>query len=226
MQDLKGITADGLSFSYGKHTVFDGLCLSAAEGECAVIAGPNGSGKSTALSIIAGALKPTQGSVRINGRVGYVPQGTALFEDATVEENLKLFSALTKSPVPEALPFSVEKYLGRKVARLSGGMKKQVSIACALIGDPQVILLDEPCAALDIAFRDEMISIIELWKTQGKTVIYVGHDPAEFYSFFDTVVFLSKPPISYTRSELGEDSACEDRFTRFFKHTLKNIERK
>ena len=220
------ITVEKLSFSYGKRKVLDEVSFEAGAGECIVLAGPNGSGKSTALSIIAGALKASSGCVSIDGKVGYVPQGTALLEDATVEENLKFFSALAGGSVPDKLPFSVEKYLSRRVARLSGGMKKQVSIACALIGDTQIILLDEPCAALDIAFRDEMISIIAEWKAQGKSVIYVGHDPMEFYSIYDRIVFLDKPVKIVVRDGTdNSDIRSEADFTQFYKNTLSAIER-
>ena len=105
-------------------------------------------------------------------------------------------------------------------------MKKQVSIACALIGDPNLILLDEPCAALDIAFRDEMISIIEDWKASKKSVIYVGHDPAEFYSFYDKIIFIDEVPKSYTRNELeGQGISTEAQFISFYKDSLLNIRR-
>ena len=164
--------------------------------------------------------------VTVDGMVGYIPQGTALFEDATVLENLKFFSELAGGAIPKKLPFSVERYLKLKVSSLSGGMKKQVSIACALVGDPKIILLDEPCAALDIAFRDEMIEIISEWKHNGKSVVYVGHDPAEFFDFFDNIVFLAHPPIKYTRAELGEKGANERDFVKFFKDCLINIKRK
>ncbi len=220
------ISVNNLSFSYGKHHVFSNLSFNVEAGKCLVLAGPNGSGKSTALSIISGALKATDGTVEIDGKVGYIPQGTALLEDATVKENLKFFSKLSKSAVPETLPFSVEKYLDRKVSNLSGGMKKQVSIACALIGDPMLILLDEPCAALDIAFRDEMISIIKSWKEAGKSVIYVGHDPAEFYGFFDTVIFLDKDPRTFTREEIAKQVGDEASFVGFYKDILLSIDRK
>ena len=220
------VTVNNLSFSYGKHKVFENLSFHVDKGECLVLAGPNGSGKSTALSVIAGALKADKDSVSVDGKVGYIPQGTALLEDSTVKENLIFFSKLAKGNVPEKLPFSVEKYLERKVSRLSGGMKKQVSIACALIGDPNLILLDEPCAALDIAFRDEMISIIEDWKASKKSVIYVGHDPAEFYSFYDKIIFIDEVPKSYTRNELeGQGISTEAQFISFYKDSLLNIRR-
>jgi len=89
-----------ICFSYGKKHVLRNLNFSVQNGECLVLAGPNGSGKSTALSIIAGAVKPSSGKVIADGRIGYVPQGNALFEDAAVQDNLKFFavSALGHSP--------------------------------------------------------------------------------------------------------------------------------
>ncbi len=220
------IRSDGISFSYGKSEILKSLRFSAEDGECLVFAGPNGSGKSTALGIISGALKSSSGIVHANGKIGYIPQGSALLEDATVEENLRFFAKLSKSSVPETLPFSVSEYMNKRVARLSGGMKKQVSIACALIGDPQIILLDEPCAALDITFRDELIGIIEEWKREGKTVIYVGHDPNEFYTFFDTLIFFANPPLTVKRREIEAQTKTAESFAKFYKDTLLNIKRK
>ncbi|MBQ8250148.1 MAG: ABC transporter ATP-binding protein [Clostridia bacterium] len=220
------IRSDGISFSYGKSEILKSLSFSAEDGECLVFAGPNGSGKSTALGIISGALKSSSGTVHANGKIGYIPQGSALLEDATVKENLRFFAKLSKSSVPETLPFSVSEYMNKKVAKLSGGMKKQVSIACALIGDPQIILLDEPCAALDITFRDELIGIIEKWKREGKTVVYVGHDPSEFYTFFDTIIFFDNPPLTVSRREIDTQTKTAEAFAEFYKDTLLNIKRK
>ena len=220
------IRVDNVSFSYGRQMVISGLSFEAEPGECVVLAGPNGSGKTTALSVIAGILKPSSGTASVEGRVGYVPQGSALFEDATVGENLRFFAGLSHSRVPETLPFSVGKYLGKRVSKLSGGMKKQVSIACAMTGDPKVILLDEPCAALDISFRDDMIALIEKWKSERRTVVYVGHDPAEFFPVFDKIVFLDASPVVFARRDLPEISGDEVMFRQFFKDKLKQIERK
>ncbi len=214
------LTLNGVSFSYGRKKIIEDLSFSVAQGECVVLAGPNGSGKSTALSIIAGVLKPSRGTVDVKGKLGYVPQGSALLEDATVKENLKFFASVTHGQIPEKLPFSVEKYLKKKVSRLSGGMSKQVSIACALLGDPNIILLDEPCAALDISFRDEMIKLVCSWKEEGKAIVYVGHDPAEFYPFYDKLVL---PGISRTVLTRGVDDAeadTEEKFVRFYKEYI------
>lgn len=219
------LSVENISFSYGKRKIVDDLSFHARSGECVVLAGPNGSGKSTALSIMAGALKPSAGSVRVGGRVGYVPQGTALLEDATVEENLRFFASLQKCRVPDTLPFSVETYKKRKVSALSGGMKKQVSIACAMIGDPEVILLDEPCAALDIAFRDEMTELIKGWKRGGRAIVYVGHEPSEFYDVFDTLILMSKPAEIYTREALADAARTAETFASFYREKLKDMKK-
>ena len=96
----------------------------------------------------------------------------------------------------------------------------QASIACALIGDPSVLLLDEPCASLDITFREEMAILIDRWKSEGKTVIYVGHDPAEFYPFYDSILFLSAPPRLYTRPDLDSKAGNAEAFTAHYKTIL------
>ncbi len=220
------IHAQNITFSYGRHIIVRNLSFSVSAGKCTVLAGPNGSGKSTVLSLLAGVLKPSSGKILTNGAVGYIPQGTALLEDATVEENLRFFAALAKKEVPHELPFAVEDYKKQTVSKLSGGMKKQVSIACALIGDPQIILLDEPCAALDIAFRDEMTGIVKKWKADGKAIVYVGHDPAEFYSFYDTLIFVAPKPIVYEKPTEQIEANTLDGFAEFYKSNLLNLKRK
>jgi len=206
------IQVKDLCFSYGKRSIVRDLTFDAAPGECVVLAGPNGCGKSTVLSVIAGVQKPRSGCVHLEGSLGYVPQGNALFSDASGEENLRFFADLAGVSVPEILPFAVETYKKKKVARLSGGMQKQLSIACAMLGDPSNILLDEPCASLDIGFGAELGEYVKTWKAEGRSVIYVGHDPAEFYGFFDKIVFLSGTPRVYTREELLNTDADEARF--------------
>lgn len=196
-----------ICFSYGKRRILNNLSFTAEAGECVVLAGPNGSGKSTALSVIAGVLRPNSGAVSTEGTVGYVPQGTALFEDMSVADNLDFFAGLAHCPVPQKLPFGVERYRKTRVSRLSGGMKKQVSIACALLGDPQVLLLDEPCASLDVEYREELIGLICDLKARGRTVIYVSHEPMEFASFYDKLVFLGDHPVCLAREQLSGDRA-------------------
>ena len=208
-----------VSFSYGRKKILDNLRVTVRPGECVVLAGPNGSGKSTALSVMAGVLRPDAGTVRVSGGVGFVPQGTALFEDMTVRDNLRFFAGLKKCSVPSALPFGVERYLGTRVSKLSGGMKKQASIACALLGDPQVLLLDEPCGALDMEYREELAQIISQRKDRGCAIVYVGHEPTEFSAFYDRIVFLGKG--EYTRQQLSAHGADDSRFCSTFYELFK-----
>lgn len=167
-------------------------------------------------------LKPSHGTVHADGRIGYIPQNSSLLEDATVEENLRFFARLSGGSLPSSLPFSVDAFKNKKVASLSGGMKMQVSIACAMLGDPPILLLDEPCASLDITFREEMAALVFQWKEQGKTVLYVGHDPSEFHPFFDSVLFLTSQPKMYTREQLccGGDDLYS--FAHLYKSILEN----
>ncbi len=211
---------DKVSFSYGKKKVLESFSLRAEAGECVALWGRNGVGKSTVLALAAGVLKQTNGRVVTEGGIGYVPQGTALPEDMTVSECLRFFARLRRSPLPSSLPFSVEEVMGKRISALSGGMKKRVSITCALLGDPSLMLLDEPCASLDLVFRDEMIRTVTEWKGQGKTILYVGHDPAEFYGFFDTLVILGEETTILPRASLASETADPLRFEAFLKEAL------
>jgi len=215
------ITLHNITCSYGKRKILDGMDIQVRAGECLVLAGPNGSGKSTALSVMANVLRPDSGSVQVKGPVGFVPQGTGLFEDMTVKDNLRFFAGLKKCPVPNTLPFGVEKYRNSRVSQLSGGMKKQVSIACALLGEPAVILLDEPCEALDVAYREELKCMICERKAQGCAIVYVGHEPMEFASFYDRLLFFKNGYTEYTRAQLSGNPADErclcNRFINLFK---------
>lgn len=203
-----------ISFSYGRKKILNNFSVTIGSGECVVLAGANGSGKSTALSLMAGVLRPDAGTVRVEGCIGFAPQGTALLEDMTVMDNLRFFAGLKKCAVPEKLPFGVEHYGKIRVSKLSGGMKKQVSIACALLGDPQVLLLDEPCAALDVRYREELTQLILEKKRQGCAIVYVGHEPLEFSAFYDRILFFGDR--EYTRQQLSAEPEDELRFCKVF----------
>lgn len=186
------IKLDKISFSYGKTKILNNISLTAESGKCVVIAGPNGSGKSTLLSIIAGARKASGGKAEISDKIGYVPQGIALFEDLSVKENISFFASVSKTKISDLseLPFNLVPIANKKVSKLSTGMKKRVSIVCALVSDPSVIILDEPCAALDIIYRDELLELINKLKANGKTIIYVGHDFNEISRIYDDLLLI------------------------------------
>lgn len=209
------IKLDKISFSYGKTKILNNISLTAESGKCVVIAGPNGSGKSTLLSIIAGARKASGGKAEIGDKIGYVPQGIALFEDLSVKENISFFASVSKTKISDLseLPFNLVPIANKKVSKLSTGMKKRVSIVCALVSDPSVIILDEPCAALDIIYRDELLELINKLKANGKTIIYVGHDFNEISRIYDdlllikngnAVFYKTKDELPYSSDELEE----------------------
>ena len=216
------ISVQDLSFSYGKKQILNGLSFSVGEGECVVLIGSNGSGKSTTLSLITGALKPERGTVSTEGRIGFIPQGTALFEDMTVADNLRFFAGLFHAAVPDVLPFGLSKDLKKRVSKLSGGRKKQVSIAAALLGDPENLLLDEPAAGLDLVYQQQLIDLLHELKKAGRAILYVGHNPLEYASVFDRLVFLGgETPRYFTRNDFGGPEAdvglIAGRISEFFK---------
>ncbi len=217
------LSVNNVSFLRSKKKILENLSFHVGQGECAVLAGPNGCGKSTTLSLVANVMNPHSGNITTSGKIGYIPQETALIEDATVLENLRFFAKLSRSDVPKKNPFSVDSMKNKLVAKLSGGMKKQVSIACALIGDPQILLLDEPCASLDVAFRDEMSYIVQKWKKEGKALIYVGHEPSEFYDFFDHIIFVGTKPKCYDRKDLNHCLSGSEQFTKFYMENIKSL---
>lgn len=201
------LKADNLCFSYkrGSANVVDGLSFEVQPGEAMVFVGPNGTGKSTVLSMIAGITKPDSGTIQKPKRFGYVPQGSGLFEDMTVTDNLRFFYKLAKIPVPSRLPLGLDPHKNKKISQLSGGLAKRVSIACALVGNPELVIFDEPCTGLDVISRSTMQRIILQLKSHGTSVIYACHEAAEFEPFYDRLVFMGRKPYRiYTRDELGD----------------------
>lgn len=190
------ISLEHISFSYRKKSppVLSDVSLTANDGCCTVLMGENGSGKSTAISIMAGILTPGSGKVTRKGTLGYVPQDSSLFDDMTVLENLKFFAGIADKELPadkNTLPFDIAEFIDKRVGSLSGGMKKRVSIACALIGEPQNLLLDEPHSSLDAHYRAVLSETVAVLRRMGKCVIYVGHREDEYIDFCDDRYLLS-----------------------------------
>jgi len=150
------LEVEGLSKSYGERTALREVSLEVARGELLAVLGPNGAGKTTLLSILAGISNPDSGRIsRANGAVGWVPQQAGLYHRLTVEENLRLFARMERTAEVEA---TVERMLeqtglaerrGDQVSSLSGGNQQRINIAVGLLGDPSVLLLDEPSSGLD-----------------------------------------------------------------------------
>ena len=174
---------------YGKKTVLDGINLSADAGSCVGILGGNGCGKSTLLSIIAGLSRADSGSitaVKGSGRavIGYMPQGTPLMEELSAWDNLRLWysrDALKRELESGVLKMlGIDTFLKVPVRKMSMGMKKRLSIGCAVYGDPDILLRDEPTAALDIVCKESIYAYIDDFRKKGGIVLFVTHDVHEF----------------------------------------------
>jgi ABC-2 type transport system ATP-binding protein len=184
--DASVLEARDLVKRYGDREALRGVSLSAGAGELVAVIGPNGAGKTTLLSILAGIQKADGGTIsKAPSEIGWVPQQAALYAKLTVAENLRLFARLEKRPDPEAV---VERMLeqtglgdraGDQVATLSGGNRQRVNIAIGLLSEPDVLLLDEPSAALDPRQRERLWEFILALSDAGTTVVYSTHNVQE-----------------------------------------------
>lgn len=189
------IKIKGIEKKYIKKIVLKDINFEMNEGSCVGILGGNGSGKTTLLSVLAGILKPDAGQFIYMGRdllrdkifrrstVGLIPQTNPLIEELSAWDNLilwydknELLKAL-KSGVPAML--GIDEFLNVMVSRMSGGMKKRLSIACAVASSPRVLLMDEPSAALDLVCKEHIHNYINAFKKAGGSIILVTHDEGD-----------------------------------------------
>lgn len=180
---------------YGTNHVLMSAGLGCMGGTCVGILGANGSGKSTFLSILARILPADRGQFLCDGvdllkdpkrharMVGYVPQNNPLMEELTARDNLLLW--YTRQEMEQELQDGVLKYLGIgeflnvQVSKMSGGMKKRLSIGCAMAKRPPILLMDEPTAALDLACKDWILSYLKAYKASGGVILLATHDALE-----------------------------------------------
>ena len=189
---MKRLQAVNIRGSYGKKKVLCGVDISAEAGQCVGIVGTNGCGKSTLLNILAGMRKADSGDIYFDGTVvrnqqdfirfvGYVPQENHLIPELRVLDNLRLWyraaNALRQSLEQGFLKaLGVDEMCQIKAGKLSGGMKKRVSIGCALAGNPPILILDEPDAALDLPGKADIRRYLALYRQMGGTILLATHD--------------------------------------------------
>lgn len=191
------LQAADIKKSYGRHRVLDGITFTAEPGSCVGIVGSNGCGKTTLLSILAGAAAADGGSIRFRGQeavghpsvfaqyAAYVPQENPLIEELTVKDNLALWYRGSKKALQEELQYGYAAMLGipqmlkKPVSSLSGGMKKRLSIACALANHAGILIMDEPGAALDLECKADIRRYLKDFMKAGGTVILTSHELPE-----------------------------------------------
>jgi len=192
------LEVDGLSKSYGERTALREVSLDVSRGELLAVLGPNGAGKTTLLSILAGITKPDSGRIdRSNGEVGWVPQEAGLYRRLTIEENLRLFARMEGAEDVEGIiermleQTGLEERRHDQVSSLSGGNQQRINIAIGLLGDPSVLLLDEPSSGLDPSQRVRLWEFVAGLAKGGTTVIYSTHQIEEASHYGDRLVVLA-----------------------------------
>lgn len=199
------ITVADIASSYGRKQILKGTSFTAQRGECIGIVGANGCGKSTLMSVLAGTLKPKSGAVVYGGRAawsdvgtgrmrrnpevirrmtGYVPQENPLIPELSVYDNLRLWYP-DKNVLRQELSqgflslLGISEFVDKQVNKLSGGMKKRVSIGIAMSGMPPILLLDEPSAALDLICKEDIRMYLQTYLEHGGTVVITTHEESE-----------------------------------------------
>ncbi|MRW93976.1 ATP-binding cassette domain-containing protein [Duganella sp. FT80W] len=204
------LSVEQISKSYGARKAVDGVSFQVQRGQTVGLIGPNGAGKSTTVSMICGLLRPDGGSIVLDGetmaqgasgakrKIGFVPQDLALYEDLSALENLKLFGALyglkgapLKQRCEQVLALvNLSDRATEHAASFSGGMKRRLNIAAALLHDPQLLILDEPTVGVDPQSRNAIFDTLEALQAQGRSLIYTSHYMEEVERLADHIVII------------------------------------
>ncbi len=197
----------GLVKRYGDVVAVDGLDLAVRAGECFGLLGPNGAGKTTTIEICEGLLAPDAGEVRVLGldwkrnemalreRLGIQLQESQFGEKITVEETIRLFRSFYENglEVEEVLGMvQLEEKRKARVGTLSGGQKQRLSVACALVGDPDLVFLDEPTTGLDPQSRRQLWDLVDRMRQRGRTILLTTHYMEEAERLCDHVAIVDR----------------------------------
>jgi ABC-2 type transport system ATP-binding protein len=205
------LTLENVRKTYGAIVAVDGLSLTVDRGEVLGLLGPNGAGKSTSVNLAVGLLAPDAGSVRVEGKgqptdpmvrraIGVAPQALSLYELLSGEENLRFFGevyGLSGAHLRERVGWSLD-FVGLadrrhdRVGIYSGGMKRRLNLAAALVHDPELILLDEPTVGVDPQSRHQIFENILALKRLGRTLVYTTHYMEEAERLCDRVAIIDR----------------------------------
>ncbi len=199
----------GLRKRFGHLVAVDGLSLEVRRGEVFGLLGPNGAGKTTTINLAVGQLRPDEGTVELDGagspldphvrrRIGVAPQALALYDELTAAENLRFFGrlyglggSLLKQRLAWLLDLTGLADRGKdRVKTYSGGMKRRLNLAVALVHDPTLIFLDEPTVGIDPHSRNAIFDLVAFLKRDGRTIVYTTHYMEEAQRLCDRVGIL------------------------------------
>ena len=203
------LTLTALVKQFGTNRAVDGLSLSVGKGEVFGLLGPNGAGKSTTVHMAVGIVEPTSGTVDVGGlgspsrpavraRIGVAPQALSLYELLSADENLRFFGQIYRMPAA-TLASRIDWALGfvglldrrrDRVETYSGGMKRRLNLAAAILHDPDLVLLDEPTVGVDPQSRNAIFDSLLALKREGKTIVYTTHYMEEAERLCDRVAIV------------------------------------
>lgn len=209
------LIAKNLSKSYKEVKALSNVNLEIQKGELYGMLGPNGAGKTTTISILSSLLKPDTGDILYNGKslyknlssckklIGVVPQEIALYEDLTAEENLKFWGTMygikgskLQNKSDELLVFlGLSDRKNHKIKTYSGGMKRRINIAAALLHEPEIVFMDEPTVGIDPQSRNLIFEVIEELHSRGLTMIYTTHYMEEAERLCDKIGIIDEGKI-------------------------------
>jgi ABC-2 type transport system ATP-binding protein len=200
------LRARGIERGYGRRAVLRGVDLEIARGEVVALLGPNGAGKTTMMKVLVGLLEPQSGRVEgpAGTQVGWVPQGGATYQRLTVRENLELFARLLRLPGraaevarTAASAADLDAWFDTPAAELSGGLRQRLSVAVGLLGDPALLVLDEPTTGVDLVHRTAMFRVLRGRAREGSGVLYSTHSLEDAASA-DRVVVVVDGRVAYS----------------------------
>lgn len=206
------VVAEGVWRSFGRKVVLRDVSLDVGPGEVVLLLGPNGAGKSTLLRVLAGLLRPSRGRVERRGRVGMVAHHSMLYDALTAEENLRFFARLRgveAGRVGEVLArVGLEARARDRVGSFSRGMVQRLAIGCALLGDPRILLLDEPLSGLDEASAANLSELLQESRELGRAVVVASHQFAGLVEVVTSVAYLGGGRLLAREPRAGRDGGA------------------
>lgn len=192
------ITIESLTKQYGDKVILNGISFKIEHGEIFALIGTNGAGKTTALECIEG-LREYSGTIEVHGKIGVQLQSTSLPKNIKTIEALKLFAKWHDTTIDTGLlqRLNLEPMMNKKYKELSTGQKRRLHLVLAMIGDPDILFLDEPTAGLDVEGRVALHEEIRALKKRGKTIVMTSHDMAEVEELCDRLAILKKGQIGF-----------------------------
>ena len=224
------IKIKNLSKNFGKAKALNNLNIEIARAESAALWGSNGAGKTTLIRCLLGVI-PFKGEILIDSKnlttndkeikrlIGFVPQEISLHDTLSVEETINFYSQIKKTSISTIEKWNeildINNFKNKLIKELSGGMRQKLALAIALLGNPPILLLDEPTANLDLKSREDFLHLLHVLKKEGKTILFSSHRIEEVLSFADRVIVLDN-------GNLIADEAPMEIYKRFGKNgTLK-----